>query len=278
MKKIFLVLFGLLFLSQAHAINAYQGKVFTITLNSIEANSQVKCEFINRKYSFYKTGDDRWQVIIGVPIEQKPGKYLADVIITSDQGKEKHIQKSVSIFKTQFPFSSYWLKPSRNKLRAKEIVNNEWADIEAVLLNEENQARWFDRFDLPAKAEISQGFGYRQIINNKPSGSHRGVDIAVSTGTPIHAANNGKVVFAKKLQAFGNTMVIDHGAGVHTLYFHLSKFTQDVGSFVKKGDIIALSGNTGVSSGPHLHWGMSVHNLRVDPMQWVGREVAETPQ
>ena len=268
MKKIFFIILCLFFFSPSYAINAYQGKVFTITLNSIEANSQVKCEFLNRMYSFYKTGDDCWQVIIGVPIEQKPGKYLADIIVTSEQGKEKRIEKSISVFKTKFPSSSYWLKPSVNKLRARDIVDNEWSDVEKVLLIEDDRAYWTDRFDLPAKAEISQGFGYRQIINNKPSGSHRGTDIAVSVGTPIQTANNGRVVFAKKLRAFGNTMVVDHGAGVHTLSFHLSKFILPVGANVKKGDIIALSGNTGMSSGPHLHWGMSVHNLRVDPIQW----------
>ena len=87
-------------------------------------------------------------------------------------------------------------------------------------------------------------------------------------GTKVKAANNGKVVFAQKLSAFGGTIVIDHGQGVHTLYFHLSKFLAVVGQEVSKGTVIALSGNSGISSGPHLHWGMSVHDLRVNPLQW----------
>jgi len=98
------------------------------------------------------------------------------------------------------------------------------------------------------------------------------MDIAVLPGSHVLAANNGKVVFAKKLKAFGGTVVVDHGQGIHTLYFHLSKFVAKAGEAVNKGQLLALSGNTGVSSGPHLHWGMSAHNLRVDPSQWVKNE------
>jgi murein DD-endopeptidase MepM/ murein hydrolase activator NlpD len=77
------------------------------------------------------------------------------------------------------------------------------------------------------------------------------------------------VVFADDLKAFGGTVVIDHGQGVNTLYFHLSKIGVTVGQSIKKGEAIGLTGNTGISSGPHLHWGLSVHNVRVDPNQWV---------
>jgi murein DD-endopeptidase MepM/ murein hydrolase activator NlpD len=111
-------------------------------------------------------------------------------------------------------------------------------------------------------------FGTQEYVNRKKRGQHRGFDIAVPIGTKVKAANNGKVVFAQKLAAFGGTVVLDHGQGVHTLYFHLSRFLVDVGQAVGKGEGIALSGNSGISSGPHLHWGMSVHNLRVDPNQW----------
>jgi murein DD-endopeptidase MepM/ murein hydrolase activator NlpD len=99
------------------------------------------------------------------------------------------------------------------------------------------------------------------------------VDIAAAVGTKVKAPNAGKVVFGEKLKAFGGTMVLDHGQGVHTLYFHLSKLLAEVGAKVEKGTVIALSGNTGVSSGAHLHWGMSVHNLRVDPIQWTKYEI-----
>ena len=121
---------------------------------------------------------------------------------------------------------------------------------------------------MPVNGSVSMLFGTREFVNRKPRGQHRGLDLAVPAGTEVGAANSGKVVFAQKLKAFGGTVVIDHGQGIHSLYFHLSKFLAQVGDDVTKGQLVALSGNSGISTGPHLHWGMSVHNLRVDPLQW----------
>ncbi|MFH1542889.1 MAG: M23 family metallopeptidase, partial [bacterium] len=177
------------------------------------------------------------------------------------------------VWATNFPSSRYYLPPAKEKLKAPQIVDNEWPQIEKVLLVEDSDKLWQGRFSPPNGGRISQGFGYKTIVNGKASGAHRGTDIATYEGQTVLAPNRGKVVMAQNFQAFGGTMVLDHGQGIHTLYFHLSSFEAEVGTVVEKGDIIAKSGNTGVSSGPHLHWGMSVHNLRVDPMQWVKYEI-----
>ncbi len=251
---------------------AWQGKVLIVGITSAESVRNVSGKFLNQNFKCHKRGDG-FRGIVGVPINQKPGHYDLALTITQQDGTSEDLNKRMKVWATKFPFSKFWLKPSRNKLRTRQIINDEWAQIEKMLLLEDPVQYWDGRFSWPAKARISQGFGHRQIINGKRSGSHRGVDIAVPTGTEIKASNHGKVVFAKKLKAFGGTMVIDHGQGVHTLYFHLSKMIATVGEKVDKGTIIALSGNSGISSGAHLHWGMSVHNLRVDPMQWMKYEI-----
>ena len=251
---------------------AWQGKVVTVNLLSAEGIAKANASFLNRQFNLYKKGDD-FQGIVGVPTDQKPGFYDLKLIITRGDGSEETINREMKVWATKFPFSRYWLKPSKKKLMTRKLINNEWAEIEKSLLVENSEQLWRGKFSWPAKARISQAFGHRQIINGKRSGNHRGVDIAVPMGTEIKAPNRGKVVFARKLKAFGGTMVLDHGQGIHTLYFHLSKFIAEVGDMVKLGDVLALSGNSGISSGPHLHWGMSVHNLRVDPMQWVKYEL-----
>ncbi|NQT30010.1 MAG: M23 family metallopeptidase [Candidatus Saganbacteria bacterium] len=250
---------------------AWQGKIITIRLVSIEAE-QVSGQFLNQEFYCYRSGDDYYGVV-GVPVNQKTGYYDLDLIVTRKDGQTQAITRTLKVWATKFPFSKFWLPPARSKLRAKEIVEDEWAQIEKLLLVEDKTKNWDGRFLMPAQKRISQGFGHRQIINGKRNGNHRGVDIAVLSGTEIMAPNGGKVVFVKKLKAFGGTIVLDHGQGIHTLYFHLSKFMAEVGDEIKKGETIALSGNSGVSSGAHLHWGMSVHNLRVDPMQWVRNEI-----
>lgn len=251
---------------------AWCGKVTQIKISSLEGVAKIEASFLDKKFECYKNASG-FEGIIGVPINQKPGYYNLKLIITQSNGEVFEEVKSLKIWSTKFPFTKFWLKPARNKLRARSLINEEWAQIEKVLIVEEPEQRRKGKFSLPCEGPISQGFGHRQIINGKSAGNHRGVDIAVITGTEIKAPNHGKVVFAQKLKAFGGTLVIDHGQGIHTLYFHLSKFIAQVGQHVSKGEPIALSGNSGISSGAHLHWGMSVHNLRVDPMQWVKHEI-----
>lgn len=244
-----------------------QGKCFSVLISSSKELTVAKSTFLGRDYSLFGIGDD-YRAIIGVPPEQKPGVYTLSFTITDKDGKQETIAKNIKVAATKFPSTSFWLKPAKKKLLVKDLIAEEWSKVEKVLLIENAEQAWQGRFALPAKGPTSMVFGTIERINGKRSGQHRGFDIAVPTGSKIGAANSGKVVFAEKLQAFGGTIVIDHGQGVHTLYFHLSKFLAEVGQDVTQGDIIALSGNTGISSGPHLHWGMSVHNLRVDPAQW----------
>ncbi|MBU1026470.1 MAG: M23 family metallopeptidase [Candidatus Margulisbacteria bacterium] len=251
---------------------AWQGKVLSVKLVSAEGVAGVKARFLNQDFKLFRTSDD-YHGVVGVPLNQKPGYYNLKLIITRADGKTQNLTKQLKVWATRFSFSKFWLKPSKNKLRRRSLINEEWAQIEKVLRIEEDNQFWLGKFAKPVKGKISQGFGHKQIINGRGAGSHRGTDFAVLNGTKVFAPNYGKVVFAKKLSAFGGTMVLDHGQGIHTLYFHLSKLIAPIGKVVTRGELIALSGNSGISSGPHLHWGMSVHNLRVDAMQWVKHEI-----
>ena len=251
---------------------AWQGKVITLRLTSAEGVSWVRCRFLNQDITCFRHGDD-FRGVVGVPVNQRPGRYDLFLYLYNKDGTLNSIHRQVKVGTTRFPFSRYWLKPAKKKLLAPDLINMEWAQIEKMLKVEGGDQLWQGKFALPVQARISQGFGHRQIVNGRRGGNHRGVDFAVFTGTPIKAPNRGRVVFARRLKAFGGTIVLDHGQGVQTLYFHLSKLYVKVGQDVPKGKVIGLSGDSGVSSGPHLHWGMSVHNLRVDPMQWVNYEI-----
>lgn len=239
-----------------------QGRCFTISMTA-ESFSSARASFLGRNIPFHDG-----QAIIGVAPEQRPGRYPLLVTAKKLDGETVKLNGEVTVAKFNFPSVSFWLKPAKNKLRARNIIAEEWARIEKVLLLEDEKKYRLGNFILPVDGPVSMVFGSIERINGRRSGQHRGLDIAVQQGTKVAAANSGKIVFAAKLKAFGGTIVIDHGRGIHTLYFHLSKFLADVGQGVAKGEVIALSGNTGISSGPHLHWGMSVHNLRVDPVQW----------
>ena len=121
----------------------------------------------------------------------------------------------------------------------------------------------------PVTGRISSDFGRRIHPIRKVEDFHSGIDIAVPTGTRVRAAADGVVTFSGWMGGFGYTVVIDHGDGVETLYAHNSQLQVSVGTKVKQGDTIALSGNTGTSTGPHLHFSIKVDGEYVDPANWL---------
>jgi len=118
----------------------------------------------------------------------------------------------------------------------------------------------------PVEGPVTSGFGYRQSPFDGGKEFHEGLDIAASSGTPVVAAGGGKVIFSGGLTGYGLTVIIDHGYGYQTQYSHLSSLLVERGQTVKKGEVIARVGSTGRSTGPHLHFMVSVNGKQVDPL------------
>lgn len=119
---------------------------------------------------------------------------------------------------------------------------------------------------MPAQGRYSSQFGAFRGYTKDYARYHQGFDIANTNGTPIFAANNGIVRVSRELFVRGNCVVIDHGEGVYSSYFHMSKLIAKEGKYVKKGEIIGLIGSTGMSTGPHCHWEMRAGNMTFDPL------------
>jgi len=122
-------------------------------------------------------------------------------------------------------------------------------------------------FILPLESNITSPFGVARLYNSTLKGYHSGTDFHAAMGTPVKAANDGKVVLVKKRFYAGGTVVIDHGEGIYTCYFHLSHFKVKKGERVKRGELIALSGKSGRVTGPHLHFSARICGVQVDPLQ-----------
>lgn len=126
-------------------------------------------------------------------------------------------------------------------------------------------------FQWPAIGPISGVFGSQRILNGQPRAPHNGVDVAAPVGTPIVAAADGVVVLAESdMILTGKTVLIDHGLGLSTNYLHMSELTVKPGERVAKGQVIGRIGATGRVSGPHLHWGATLHQTAIDPALLVG--------
>lgn len=132
-------------------------------------------------------------------------------------------------------------------------------------------------FVLPVDGLRGTPFGQRRILNGEPKSPHAGVDFHSSAGAPVVATGPGEVVFAGDLYFTGNTLILDHGRGLYSVYAHLRKILCHQGTRVEKGGIIGEVGSTGRSTGPHLHWGIKLRGDRVDPLAMLGLHAGEKP-
>lgn len=140
-----------------------------------------------------------------------------------------------------------------------------------IYLNNTEPRQWDGLFTSPVTPTIiTAPYGDARSYNGAPvTIYHSGVDFAGTIGTPIMAPANGTVVFADLLELRGNTVILDHGQGVFSAYFHLSEMFVAVGDVAVAGQAIAAGGSTGLSTGPHLHWDLRVHGVPVNGMQWL---------
>ena len=129
-------------------------------------------------------------------------------------------------------------------------------------------------FITPVKGRITGVYGSQRILNGQPRSPHSGVDIAAAKGTPIVSPANGIVrLAAKDMYLMGNTLMIDHGMGLVSIFIHLDSISADEGQRVAQGEIVARVGNTGRTTGPHLHWGISVGSTSIDPARLLKKKL-----
>lgn len=146
-------------------------------------------------------------------------------------------------------------------------IEREQAQVSAARQRDDARADFAQHFIWPVQGRISGRFGNQRVYNGTPKSAHSGMDIAAPTGTPIKAPASGVVSFiAPDLYLTGGTLVLDHGHGVSSNFLHLSRLDVKVGDVVRQGDVIGAVGATGRATGPHLHWGMSWFDVRIDPL------------
>ncbi len=132
------------------------------------------------------------------------------------------------------------------------------------------QLHWRGVFDPPSDGQITALYGEQRSFNGGPVAEyHTGIDFGGETGTSVKTANSGVVSWAGRTRRRGNGIIVDHGAGVFTGYYHLSEVLQTAGTVVEQGDLIARMGATGLATGPHLHWEVVVRGVTVNPLPWL---------
>lgn len=163
---------------------------------------------------------------------------------------------------------------------AQEQIAREKAEAEAIYGRFTPIRYWNQPFITPLDSFITSAYGSARTYNGSLKSYHGGVDFRARIPTPILASNDGIIVLAKDRYYSGGTIIIDHGEGIYTCYFHLSRFDVAPGEIVKRGQPIALSGASGRITGPHLHFGMMVHGIQTDPLDLIERigQLFESPR
>jgi murein DD-endopeptidase MepM/ murein hydrolase activator NlpD len=190
-----------------------------------------------------------------------------EVEVDSPKNSPTTYRTSIEVAKKEFGEQSLTLPENMVTLDAKTLkrVRKEAAEFKKLWDVHTPKKYWYGNFVLPLPGKLSTPFGLGRILNGEPRSPHSGVDLRAKLGEPVRAANHGRIVLVGDFFFHGKAVVIDHGWGLYTMYFHLSKVKVSEGDLVGKGYVIGLAGSTGRATGPHLHWGVRLEGARVDP-------------
>ncbi len=218
---------------------------------------------------------DSWLAILRLGLSIEPGDYHVDVL--SKGGSEQKLpfkvtSKQYAVQQLKVPPNQVNLSPEDEARVAKETEK-----VRAALDAFTAGAPSTLRLDQPVPGRRSSSFGLRRMFNGESRNPHSGMDIAAPTGTPIKAPLAGRVVDVGSYFFNGNNVVVDHGAGLVTMYCHLSKIRVEVGQQLKRGEVLGDVGATGRVTGPHLHWGVSLNGAMVDPALFLAPPVKKKP-
>jgi murein DD-endopeptidase MepM/ murein hydrolase activator NlpD len=220
----------------------------------------------------YNASTKTWFALAGISIETTPGKYalaLSGERSAAKPGGTLTFSRQFPVARAKYPRIKVPLSVEKkftepNPEQQAQIA--EGVKVKEDYLNRVTPEReWDGNFAAPVDAATSDVFGSQRVFNGVAQRPHFGLDYRVHTGTPIAAMNSGTVLLARFLYFEGNCVVIDHGQGLLSLYFHLSEFRVKEGEVVKRGQEIGLSGGTGRATGPHLHVAVRWQGTYLDP-------------
>jgi murein DD-endopeptidase MepM/ murein hydrolase activator NlpD len=244
--------------------NAVPGGVKVIRLNA-HGNAMPYVEADGRRAMVVQDGAD-WLAIIGIPLSAP--LTARQVVVHGSEGRQE-----ITFVVGDKRYASQYLKvaPAQVNLSRADLerVNREKVIIDAAL------SRWTDEqpqtlsLEQPVPGTRSSSFGMRRIFNGESRNPHSGMDIAAPSGTPVVVPIDGTVIDTGEYFFNGNTVFVDHGRGLISMYCHLSAIAVKPGQRVAAGTTLGAVGMTGRATGPHLHWGLSLNRVWVDPELFV---------
>lgn len=243
------------------------GGVAVVTIDSADANPPV-ATFRDRRVLVIPAGQKRWFAIVGIPLDVRPGAQVLKV--TTHEGLRTF----------SFAVNDKKYREQRLTIKNQRQVNPNPDDLKRIQSELELQNAAYRQFspgqpsnllfDKPVQGPLSSPFGLKRFFNGEPRAPHSGLDFAVPTGTPIHSPADGRVILTGDYFFNGNTVFVDHGQGLISMFCHLSVIDVSPGDKLKRGQVLGKVGATGRVTGAHLHWNVSLNDARVDPAIFIG--------
>lgn len=247
----------------AHALPQESRVPGGVALVTLPADVRAPVATLNGNRLAVVENDGRWVAIVGIPLNITPGEHK--VVVNTGEGT---VEVPFRVADKQYRTQHLTIKNQRQVTPNKE-------DLERIAAEQRRSRAALRRFTealtptfqlaAPVSGRRSDSYGSRRVFNGQPRQPHSGMDIAAPTGTPILAPADGEVVEVGDFFFNGNTVFVDHGAGLVTMYCHLDRIDVKRGDRVKSGDVLGTVGATGRVTGPHLHWGVSLNGAMVDP-------------
>jgi len=249
----------------------YPGNILIISIDNMNEGETIKLQtdVIKSEIEIYPYGN-KYMCILPIDLYAVEGDYEINAIFNEKTNLEYTKNKLANIKKKEFKVQYLTVSEELNNNNNDYKSIQEFAQYVKPARTESSKDKlWEGQFIMPVEGRLTTDFAEIRYVNNELSSSrHSGIDLAAPRGTEVKSPNNGKVTLAMNdLLSTGNTLVIDHGMGLFTSYYHLDSISVKVGDVVEKGSVVGAVGSTGFSTGPHLHYAVSIYNTYVNTYQ-----------
>ena len=245
---------------------AKQGEALWIEVPVENPQAKVSGTLLTRNIPFFPLSESTFAGIVGIDMEDPPGLQELRLTLHSPTQTD-YLNYTVLIMKEDYSVQHLKLPKNKVDLDSKTLkrVRQEQKDLAQAFSHIGTVPLWEGAFLEPVKGRVTGRFGSRRVINGQPKRPHSGEDIAAPKGTPVFTINKGTVAITVDHFFSGKGVVVDHGLGLFSMYFHLSEIDVKTGQTLLKGDSLGKVGATGRATGPHLHWGIRLNGARINP-------------
>jgi len=244
-----------------------QGDVAMVFVTGLPDAKAVEGSLAGQPLTFFPYGGG-YAALAGIDLEARPGMATWRVGVMDARDRPLKASGRLQIRARKFPVQRLTLPREMVELDAPTLqrVEEESKRLRTLYATITPERHWRGRFAKPVGVpDAGEGFGARRIINGQPRAPHAGLDYSADAGTPVVGANAGHVALVAEYFFPGRLVVLDHGLGLYTLYFHLERADVSDGDRVERGQIIGRVGASGRATGPHLHFAAHLRQTRIDP-------------